>query len=177
MGQIPSNPRKKDFPDILNEMLSCKNSEQHKPICTINSSTLNENRNQCNTVIDNRTRALRTLSPWQTTQMELMDMNTPQIVCLKITHMVEMVIPHTTHTKDGKIEDITTMQCHSEHRIKTVISETFTIGGQLGQVIGFITPIHMSIPIMSFTHIMLKKITSKQHKIQGKQFLRAIIYH
>ena len=59
--------------------------------------------------------------------------------------MVETTVLHTTHTRAGKIEDITTTQHHLDHHIQTVISETFTTRGQLGQVIGFITPIHVSI--------------------------------
>ena len=52
MGQIPSNSGK-DFPDNLNEVLSCKNNQQHQPISNVNSSTPNETRSQYNTVIAN----------------------------------------------------------------------------------------------------------------------------
>ena len=75
--------------------------------------------------------------------------------------MVTMVIFHNTHNKDGKIEDTAITQHHSDHHIQTVISEAFTIEDQPGQVIGFITPIHVSIPIMSFMHKTLMKIASK----------------
>ena len=78
-----------------------------------------------------------------------------------------MVVLYTTHTRDGKIEDITTTQHHlSDH----TDCDQFTIGAQLGQVIGFITPIHVRIPIMSFMHISLIKITGKCHKMPGLQF-------
>ena len=59
-----------------------------------------------------------------------------------------MVILQTTHSRDGKLEDISITQHYSDHHIQTVISKTFTIEGQPGQVIGFITLIHVSIPIM-----------------------------
>ena len=51
----------KDFLKILNEVLS-HNSQQHQ-IPNSNRSTLNENRNQYNAGIYNRTRALKTPSP------------------------------------------------------------------------------------------------------------------
>ena len=88
-------------------------------------------------------------------------MKTSCIVCLKITYMVEIVIFHTACTRDGKIEDITFTQHHSDDHIQTVISDALTIGGQLSQVISFIILIHVSIPIMSFTCVTLMKITSK----------------
>ena len=50
----------KDFLDILHEVLSCKSGQQQQTISNIMSSTPNENMNQCNTVIDNRTTALTT---------------------------------------------------------------------------------------------------------------------
>ena len=73
------------------------------------------------------------------------------------------------------MKDINTTQHHSEHHIQTAI----TIGDQPGQVIGFVTPIHVSIPQISFLHITLMEITNKQHKVPGKQFLRplSIIHH
>ena len=101
-------------------------------------------------------------------------MNASHIVYLKRTHIVETIKLYTTHTREGKMEDITTTQHHSGHHIQTVISETFTIGGQPGQVIGFITPIHMSIPVVSFTHVTLMKITYKCHIMPGLQLLRAV---
>ena len=66
------------------------------------------------------------------------------------------------HTYQGwQIEDIPVPQHHSDHHRQTAISEAVTIEDQLGQVIGFITSINESIPIISFTHLMLMKITSK----------------
>ena len=49
-------------------------------------------------------------------------MNASNIVCLNLLHMVEIVILHTIHTRDGDIEDVTTIQHHSDH-IQTVISQ------------------------------------------------------
>ena len=109
-------------------------------------------------------------------QIEVTGMSVFHTVCLKIIHMVEMVILHTTHTRDGKIEDLTTMQHYSDHHIQSVISEAFTIGGQTGQVIGFITSIHMSIPIISFMHITLSENSYQTAQNARKQFLRSIIY-
>ena len=100
--------------------------------------------------------------------MEHVGMNTSHIVHLRITCIVEMVILQTTHTKDGKIEDIIITQHHLGHYIQTVISEVFIIEGQPGQAISFITLTHMSVPIMSFTCLMLLLITCKLHKIPGK---------
>ena len=96
------------------------------------------------------------------------------IACLKITHMVETTVLHTTHTRDGKIEDITITHQHLDHHIQTMIFETFTIGGQPGQVISFIIPVHMSVPVMFFMHITLMKITNKYHKMPGLQILRVV---
>ena len=56
----------KDLPDILNEVLSCKNNQQHQPISNVNSSMPNENRNQYNPVVANRTRTSTTLCPLAT---------------------------------------------------------------------------------------------------------------
>ena len=42
---------KKDFPDILNEVLSCENNQKQPPIYYVNSSTPHKNRSQYNTVI------------------------------------------------------------------------------------------------------------------------------
>ena len=50
--------------------LSCTNNQQHHPISNINSSMLNENRKQYNTVAHNRTRMLTTLSPSATNTKE-----------------------------------------------------------------------------------------------------------
>ena len=58
-----------------------------------------------------------------------------------------------------------------------MINEPFTIGGQPGQVIGFITLIHVSIPIMSFMPVMLLLATWKHHRMPGQQLFRAIHYH
>ena len=104
-------------------------------------------------------------------------MNTPCIVHPRITCMVEMFILQTTHTRSGKIEDINITQHHSDHHIQIVISDAITIEGQLGQVIDFITLTHVSIPRMSFTHLILLLIPCKLHKMPGKEFLRAICYH
>ena len=49
----------KDFPDILNKVLRCKTSQQHQLNSNINSSMPNDNRNQSNSVIDNRTRIIK----------------------------------------------------------------------------------------------------------------------
>ena len=57
-----------------------------------------------------------------------------------------MVILHTTHTRDGQMKDIITMQHHSDHDIQTMISEAFIIRAQPGQVGGFITSIILSSP-------------------------------
>ena len=59
-------------------------------------------------------------------------MNASHIAHLKITHMDKTTILYTTHTKDGKREDITTKQHHFGHHKQTMISETFMIGGQPG---------------------------------------------
>ena len=99
-------------------------------------------------------------------------MSTSHIVHLRITCMVEMVIPQTIHTSNGKIEDRTITQHHLDHHIQMMISEVFTIEGQPGQAIGFITLTLMSIPIMSFTHLMLLLISCKPYKMPGKQFWR-----
>ena len=56
----------KDFPYLLNEVLSFTNNQLHQPISNIKSSIPNENRNQYNTVIANRTRTLTNLSPLAT---------------------------------------------------------------------------------------------------------------
>ena len=72
-----------------------------------------------------------------------------------------MTILHTTHTRDGKIEDITTTQSHLDYHIQTMINKTFTTGDQPGQVIGFIMSIQLNIPIMPFTHITLPNINKK----------------
>ena len=101
-------------------------------------------------------------------------MSASHIVCLKATHMVEMIILHTTHMGDGKIEDITTTQHHLDHHIYTMISENFTTGSQPGKVIGFITPFYTSILIMSFTHVTIIKINDKHHKMPYQQLLRVI---
>ena len=58
------------------------------------------------------------------------------------------------------------MQHHFNHCIQIVISDTFTAG------FGFITPTHVSIQIMSFTHIPLIKITLNHDKMFGPQLLR-----
>ena len=86
-------------------------------------------------------------------------MSASHIVHLKITHMVETAKLHITHIEDGKITDLTTTQHHFNHHIQIVISQAFTTGGQPGKVIGFITPIHMSILIMSIMHVTIVKIT------------------
>ena len=155
----------KDFPDLLNEVLSYTNNQLHQPIANIKSSTPNENRNQYNTVIANTTRTLTNLSPLATNTNEARGYEHILHGMLENkTHMVETIILHTTHTGNGKIEDITTTQHHLDCYIQAMISETYTIGGQPVQAIGFITPIHVSIPIMSFTHITIMKITDKNHK-------------
>ena len=51
---------------MLNEVLSCKNTQQHQPNSNMNSSMPNENRNHYNTVVDNRSRTLTTQSPLPT---------------------------------------------------------------------------------------------------------------
>ena len=53
----------KDFPEILNEVLSCNNNQQQQQNLNENSSIPIKNRNQYNTVINNRTRMLTALSP------------------------------------------------------------------------------------------------------------------
>ena len=83
--------------------------------------------------------------------------------------MVEMVILQATYTRVGKIEDITITQHHLDHHIQIVISQAFTIGGQPGQVVEFITLTHISIPIMSFMDLTLLVITCKQHKTPVKK--------
>ena len=88
-----------------------------------------------------------------------------------------MVILHTTHTKQPKIEDIPITQYHLEHHIQIVTNEAFTIEGQPGQVISFISLIHMSTQIMSFIPPTLLLAIQKDHHIQGEQFMRAICYH
>ena len=97
-------------------------------------------------------------------------MNESHIVHLKIRHKMEMTILHTTYGKDGKIGGITTTQHHLDHHTQTVLSKTFTIVGQPGQVIGFIKSIYVSIPIMSFMHMTLMKITNKHNKMPGQQY-------
>ena len=53
----------KDFLDILNEVLSCKNSLQHQLSSNVNNSMPHKNRSQYNTVIENRTRTLTNQFP------------------------------------------------------------------------------------------------------------------
>ena len=101
-------------------------------------------------------------------------MSTSHIVHLKITHMMEMTMLHITDIGDGKITDTTIMQHHFNHYIQTVISKTFTTGGQLGKVISFITPVHVSIPMMSFMNKTLVKITDNHHKMLCPKFQRQI---
>ena len=48
---------------------------------------------------------------------------------LKTIYMVETTILHTTHTGDGKIEDITTTKHHLDYHIQIVISELFHNSG------------------------------------------------
>ena len=62
MAQVPSNFRKKDFPEILNEALSYDNS-QEQPTSKENKCTPNKNRSQYNTEKNNRTRILTMPSP------------------------------------------------------------------------------------------------------------------
>ena len=101
-------------------------------------------------------------------------MRASHIVHLKVTHMVETIMLHIAHTRDGKITDTSTTQHHFDCCLHTMISETFTTGGQPGKVIGFITSSHVSIPVMSFTHVTLVKITNSHHKTLGPKLLRAI---
>ena len=61
----------KDFSDILNEALICKNKQQHIPISNINSSMSNKNRNQYNVVRVNTTRMLTNVSPSATNTNEV----------------------------------------------------------------------------------------------------------
>ena len=81
-----------------------------------------------------------------------------------------MTILHTTHTGEGNIEDVTTTQHHLAHYIQTVISETFSTRGQLGQVNGFISTINITTAQMSFTHVTLMEITNKFHQCQAYNF-------
>ena len=48
----------KDFPEILNEVLSHNDNQQQLPNSNEHKSTLNEDRNQCNAGTNNRTRTL-----------------------------------------------------------------------------------------------------------------------
>ena len=91
--------------------------------------------------------------------------------------MVEMVILQTTCTQDGKIKEIAIRQHNLDHHTPTMISKAFTIEGQPGQAIGFMTPTHVGIPIMSFTCLTLLLITFKPYRMPLKQFLKAIHYH
>ena len=93
-------------------------------------------------------------------------MSTSHIVHLKIIHMMENGHASITYTRDGKITDTAIMQHHFNHCIQIVISDTFTAG------FGFVTPIHVSVQIMSFTHITLVKIIQNHHKMVGPQLLR-----
>ena len=85
-------------------------------------------------------------------------MGTSHIAHLKITCMVEITSLHITHTGGGKITAITTTQHHFDHHIQAMSSETFATGVLPDKVIGFITTIHMSIPILSSMHVTLLKI-------------------
>ena len=130
----------------------------------------NEDRNQYNTVIANRTRTVTTVSASATNTNgacghEHISHSTPE----NNTYDGNNPSSHYTY----KIEDIATAQHHLGHHIQTIISETFTIGGQPGQVIGFTTSINMSIPITSFMYITLMKIADKCHKVPVLQLSMA----
>ena len=94
-------------------------------------------------------------------------MNVAHIVHLRITHIVVTTMLCITHTRDGKITDTTTTQHHFDHCTQTMISETFTTGGQPGKLIGFNTTTQMIIPTMSFMHITIVKIINNHHKTPG----------
>ena len=126
----------------------------------------NKIRNHYNTVIANRTRML---SPLATNTngacgYECILHSTPEN---KTYGRNDCSSHHTYWGWQNRRHYYHTAPFRSSH--KTMLSETFTIGGQPGQVIGFTTPIHVSIPIMTFTHTTLKEITNKCHKMPGLQ--------
>ena len=100
---------------MLNGLLCYTNYQQHQLISNINGSTIG-----INTVIANRTSTLKNIR--LSTQVEHVGMSASHIGHLKTTHIVEMTILHTIHTRDGKIEDITTTENHLDHHIETMIS-------------------------------------------------------
>ena len=57
----------KNFPEILNDVLSHNNNQHHIPNSNENRSTQNEDQNQYNTEIHNRGRTLTTPSPFGNT--------------------------------------------------------------------------------------------------------------
>ena len=91
--------------------------------------------------------------------------------------MVKMVILQTTHTNELKISHIPITQHYLDYHIKIIINEAFTIEGHLCQVTGFITPIHMNTPIMSFMPLIVLLATQKHHSMPAKQFIRVLCYH
>ena len=84
-----------------------------------------------------------------------MGFNTFCTVCLKIAHVVEWVILQTPHTRETKIVEIPARQQQLDHHIQIMINDSFTTESYQGQLIGFITLIHVSILIMPFMPLTL----------------------
>ena len=91
--------------------------------------------------------------------------------------MMEIVILQTTYSRELKIEDMPITQNHLDDHIQIMVNEDFTVEGQPGQIIGFITLINVITPGMCFMPSSLLLATQKHHHMPGEQFMRTSNYH
>ena len=125
----------KEFPDILNEMLSC-NSQQQQLNSNENRSMTNRNREQYNNFrrgTNNMTKPLTKPSVKMThPNMENSFIISCTVHLKQLTPVIEMVISETTLTKKPKLEDMHITPNHSEQETHHMNNMAFTIQGNSG---------------------------------------------